>query len=241
MKITEHCYFLGGFFTESPWVVNAGIIYNQGKTLIVDAGSNPHCAATIFGYAEALDNNALISVVNTEPHFDHIGGNSFFADKGIKITGHKDIFRTQKDFDNNVEYFNNSVMDPDRRIRQEGFIPFRDVQLKFPDIYIEKETAIFLGDLEVIFIPTPGHTKYNICVYIPEDKVIYTGDTIVEAYKPSNISGNEDEWMNSLDLIEKLGVEIIVPGHGNLIPKENVSFEIDRIRNLLIHSKEQWQ
>ena len=78
MKISQHCYLISGLSVEPPWTVNAGFIVGRHTTLIVDTGSNYLSAQTIYGYALCAKPGNKLIVVNTEPHFDHIGGNSFF-------------------------------------------------------------------------------------------------------------------------------------------------------------------
>ena len=67
-------------------------------TLIVDTGANTLAAQTIFGYSRAAKPENEFLVITTEKHFDHIGGNSFFREKGIDICGHPEIARMTAEF-----------------------------------------------------------------------------------------------------------------------------------------------
>ncbi|MFK7804979.1 MAG: MBL fold metallo-hydrolase, partial [Anaerolineae bacterium] len=91
MKVTESCYAVTGLGAVPPWAVNAGIIVGSSKTLIIDTGANALAAQTIYGYATAIRPENKLIVFNCEPHFDHIGGNSFFQGLDIDIFGHPDI------------------------------------------------------------------------------------------------------------------------------------------------------
>jgi len=75
MKISQKCYAITGLAAEPPWAVNAGFIVGDTITLIVDTGSNYLTAQSIFGYAHSIKSDNSCKVVNTELHFDHIGGN----------------------------------------------------------------------------------------------------------------------------------------------------------------------
>jgi len=83
MKISKSCYGITGFSEETPWAVSSGFVIGGHSTLIIDTGSNYLSAQTIFGYSTGInqDNNSL--VINTEPHFDHIGGTVFSANAGL--------------------------------------------------------------------------------------------------------------------------------------------------------------
>jgi glyoxylase-like metal-dependent hydrolase (beta-lactamase superfamily II) len=78
MKLTDHCYAVTGLGYYPPWIVNAGFIAGDSKTLIVDSGPNFLSAQTIYGYAQSVKPGNELILINTEKHLDHILGNSFF-------------------------------------------------------------------------------------------------------------------------------------------------------------------
>jgi len=108
MKISKSCYGITGLSAETPWAVNSGFVVGDHSTLIIDTGSNYLSAQTIFGYSTGIKQDNKILIVNTEPHFDHIGGNSFFRERGIDIFAHPDIRRTPEIFNQNKEEFNST-------------------------------------------------------------------------------------------------------------------------------------
>lgn len=73
MKISKSCYGITGLSAETPWAVNSGFVVGDHSTLIIDTGSNYLSAQTIFGYSTGIKQDNKSLVVNTEPHFDHIG------------------------------------------------------------------------------------------------------------------------------------------------------------------------
>ena len=97
MKISDHCYAITGLSFIPPWAVNAGFIVGQRQTLIVDTGPNFLSAQTIYGYASTVQAENSLIALNTEQHFDHLGGNSFFQEKNIDIYGHYQIHREEGD------------------------------------------------------------------------------------------------------------------------------------------------
>src|SRR5277367_3736639 len=98
MRLSDRCFAVTGLGYLPPWTVNAGFVAGTERTLIIDTGANAAAAATIYGYASvaAKDNEFLI--LNTERHFDHIGGNSWFRDLGCDIYGHASIQRAEAEF-----------------------------------------------------------------------------------------------------------------------------------------------
>ena len=237
MKISEHCYLISGLAVEPPWAVNAGFIVGENTTLIVDTGSNYLSAQTIYGYASSIRSENQIIVVNTEPHFDHIGGNCFFGEKFIDIFAFPGSSRKPDEFRQNIEELNNTIANEVRRNNNEAEIFFYNTKLTNPNKQISHNDIIELGGAIVNVYHTPGHTPFNISLFVPEDRVLYCGDCIVTGYLPNLEAGNSSSWkiwLNSLDQIQDLNPELIVTGHGYYIKgSRNIEIEIEKTKSIL--------
>lgn len=236
MKISDHCYFIAGLTTIPPWMVNSGLIVGKEKTLIVDTGYNYLSAKTIYGYAKAVAPDNEMIVINTEPHFDHIGGNCFFAELGVNIYGHKNINRTAEDLENSKKGYHESITNLMRREKNEEDLVFYKTSAVNPNIKIDSDTKFNLGELEAEIFLTPGHTKMNISIHVPKDDVLFCGDVIVADYFPNLEDGVKTDWevwLNSLKKIEDKNSKIIVSGHGDVLKGEKLLLEIMRMRSIL--------
>lgn len=237
MRISSNCYAITGLYFIPPWGVNAGFIVGREITLIIDTGSNFISAQTIYGYALSVRESNQLLVINTEKHLDHIGGNSFFEDKGIDIYGHNEIFREEKDIDSLINDFNLCISNMNRRKYNEGSILFNNTRIVNPNKKVFGDMELDLGKLKVFIFSTPGHTKTNISIYVPSEKVLYCGDCIVNCFIPNLEEGTTYEWeawKKSLGKIESISPEVVVPGHGNIIKEnKNVNVEIYRIKAFL--------
>jgi glyoxylase-like metal-dependent hydrolase (beta-lactamase superfamily II) len=237
MKLTENCYAVLGFGYYPPWLVNSGFIVGGAKTLIVDSGPNYISAQTIYGYAKNIKPGNELIVINTEKHLDHIGGNSLFKEKGIKIFGHKDIHRNDSELNDDKKYFNKSILSAKRREAGEEEIFFQNTKIINPGFPVENNQLFQLGGgLEAIIIYTYGHTSTNISVFVPTDKVLYCGDCIVSSYIPNLEASNKDDWniwLESLNTIGKLDISYIIPGHGKVLSGIEIIKEIERLKNIL--------
>src|SRR5690242_18330151 len=109
MRVSDSCYAVTGLGYSAPWFVNAGFVAGTDATLIVDTGANASAAATIYGYALAVRPGNQLVVVNTEKHFDHIGGNCIFRENGIGIWGHAKLNRTPDEFRSEILEFNDQI------------------------------------------------------------------------------------------------------------------------------------
>src|SRR5947208_15070798 len=98
MKLTDRCYSVTGLGYSAPWSVNAGFIVGNDVTLVVDTGASALSGSTVHGYASAVRPGNALRVINTEKHFDHIGGNCVFRAHGVPIAGHLGLRRTAGEF-----------------------------------------------------------------------------------------------------------------------------------------------
>ena len=75
------------------------------------------------------------------------------------------------------------------------------------------------GDLKLVVLHTPGHTKGGICLMAERDRVCFTGDTIfnVDLGRTDLHDGSYEEMRSSiLNVVNKWGNDLtIYPGHGD--------------------------
>jgi glyoxylase-like metal-dependent hydrolase (beta-lactamase superfamily II) len=68
---------------------------------------------------------------------------------------------------------------------------------------------------------TPGHTANHLCFYLDEERMLFTGDHIMEGstvvIDPPD--GDMGAYLASLEKIRKLRLRSIAPGHGQLVPE----------------------
>lgn len=242
MKLSNHCYAITGLGFIPPWAVNAGFIVGDAKTLIIDTGANWLAAQTIHGYATAARPQNELLVFNCEPHFDHIGGNGYFHELGIKIFGHPEIQRTAEHFAAEKDDYNASITNEVRSSERETDAFFLNTGVANPT---HPATAGFIFDLEGVeaeVISTPGHTSINQSIYSRTDNVLFCADCIVTDYIPNLEAGNRNDWqrwLTSLQIIENLAPEVVVPGHGQVMRGQEISTQIARMRGVVERALEQ--
>ena len=76
-----------------------------------------------------------------------------------------------------------------------------------------------VGDFDFEIIWTPGHSPGHICLYEPNRKILLTGDHVLPTITP-NVSIHAQthgsplgDYMRSLEILEDLDVEIVLPAH----------------------------
>lgn len=239
MRLTDHCYAVTGLGYVSPWCVNAGFITGDEMTLVVDTGGNTLAAQSIHGYACAARPGNKLRVINTEKHFDHIGGNGYFRALGIDVWGHAAIARTPDEFLAEIVEFNDAIPCPARRARNEAQAFFDRTTLTNPNCPIHNDATFDLGRLNAEILLTPGHTKTNLSVWVAEEGVLYSGDCLIREYLPNLDAGGTADWqlwLESLDRIEDLKPEVVVGGHGPVSRGDEIPAALDSTRKVLRES-----
>jgi cyclase len=239
MQVSTHCWAVTGLACLPPWEVNAGFVAGGHTTLVVDTGASTLSAATIHGYASLARPGNRLLVIDTERHFDHIGGNSHFRERGAEILGHPACARTEDEFRAERAEFNTAILDPRRRASHEEDVFYGGTSLALPDRFIAEDTALDLGGLEARVLMAPGHTPSNLAIYVPADRVVFSGDCVVAGYAPNLACGGPAEWrqwLESLERIERLKPEAIVPGHGPVARGAAVGEAIRHVRAALLEA-----
>jgi glyoxylase-like metal-dependent hydrolase (beta-lactamase superfamily II) len=68
-----------------------------------------------------------------------------------------------------------------------------------------------------------AHTNGDLFIYLPKEKVVASGDALID-WMPFMNDGYPEDWINTLTALEKLDFTSIVPGHGDVRPKSHLAF-----------------
>ena len=126
-------------------------------------------------------------------------------------------------------------------------VGFTDFVFTPPDIYIESDATISLGEISIeILYFGPGHTDADLVIFVPREKLMVTGDLLLgTGYIPTvhhTSGGSPANLLSILDgLLEMSGrVEYVVPGHGQIITLSAVAEQRDyllALREAVVESR----
>jgi glyoxylase-like metal-dependent hydrolase (beta-lactamase superfamily II) len=172
---------------------NCYFLIKKEECLLIDPGDD---ADFILGKIQQADLH-LVGVMATHGHFDHV-----MAVGEIQESFDVPLYISKKD----------TFLLRRTKKSSEFFLGF-----SVPVLPIKKIKNLNIENWKLKIIETPGHTPGSVCYYFPEEKVIFTGDTLfkdgIGRYDFSYSSKND--LVNSLKKILKLPEETIVyPGHG---------------------------
>lgn len=221
-KVTE------GVFAETKLRgCDPGYVVTSDGVVVIDTPQLPTYAVKMREVAEK--HGPIRYLINTEHHVDHIFGNYFFRGAGTVIS-HVEVYNEFMKITpeiNPYEYAKEALPTDD----PEGDVLFPDEKTYFanmnkPAITFEGNMTLRLGDTTFEMISTPGHTPGQIAVYVPEKKVVLTGDTIFNEVQTWHYASDLAQWIDSLKMLKTLDVEFIVPGHGPVCDKREIDVQI---------------
>lgn len=160
--------------------------------------------------AEIAEHGMLRYVISGEPHLDHVAGLCFM---GGTLVGHESTRTVLAD------------CMPDYKARMAKYHPESSTDKEFyfrmPDIELKGDITIHLGKHTFQIMILPGHTPWNICTFVPEEKVVFASDTVTGDVSVLD-EAMLDVWIDNLKFIHSLDVEHIVAGHGEVKPKSYI-------------------
>jgi cyclase len=203
---------------------NPSFVTTSDGVVVIDTPQLPTKAVAMRQEAES--HGPIRYLINTENHVDHIFGNWWFRDVG-EIVNHQALYDIFMDPTAALDPFAYALEaiptdDPDAA----PLIPDRDLYYE----HLPRGTVVFSGDLTLRIgdrtfhcLWTPGHTPGQLAVHVPEERVVFTGDTIFNACQTWLMTSNVDQWLEALERVRQLDVDILVPGHGPVTTLEAVS------------------
>ncbi|MBT5023394.1 MBL fold metallo-hydrolase [Candidatus Woesearchaeota archaeon] len=167
------------------------------KKIIIDCGnrSDNNLAEQFLG--KAVDFNQIQIVIFTHLHYDHIGCFDLFKNAKFYASSEEiEDFKARKTVVGNLK---------------EEFLQKLDLKLKPIELIFEDLT---ISGLKIV--KTPGHTRGSLCVWYPEEQILFSGDTLFG----NKMFGRTDlptsvpfELNKSIVKLVDYNFRILCPGH----------------------------
>jgi cyclase len=195
---------------------NPSYVVTTDGVVVIDTPQLPTKAVAMRKEAEA--HGPIRYVINTEHHVDHIFGNYYFKGAGevVHHQGVADNFMVVAPELDPFAYAKEALPTDDPE--GEAIFPDRDEYYEDPNkgsIVFDGNLTLRVGGHTFELIHTPGHTPGQVAVYVPEERALFTGDTIFSECQTWLMTSDVEQWLAALDVIEALDdVDYVIPGHG---------------------------
>ncbi len=173
------------------------LISEEKRCAVIDPGDEPERIAA------AIEKDGLTpwAVLLTHGHFDHIGGA-----EALRRRYRIPVYLHPADWE--------MAGDPGKNSSKAFSLP--PVVLT-PDKEYREGDVLSLDELTIRVMETPGHTPGGVSLYLPGEKVLFSGDTMFrDGYGRYDLYGGDLEALvHSLEKIKALPEECrVLPGHG---------------------------
>ncbi|MER1966036.1 MBL fold metallo-hydrolase [Castellaniella sp. GW247-6E4] len=205
-RLSEHCW---AYTAEGD--PNTGVIIGEDAVLICDALATPVMAGRLIAEIRKLTDKPIKYVVLSHYHAVRVLGASAYRAEGMQ-----EIIASQATYEMIVERGAQDMQSEYERFPR-LFQAFESIPgLTWPTLVFPDEITLWMGEgLEVrIMHPGAGHTRGDTVVWVPSERVLFSGDLV--EYEAACYTGDAqlEEWPATLDALAVLGAEKLVPGRG---------------------------
>jgi glyoxylase-like metal-dependent hydrolase (beta-lactamase superfamily II) len=201
-KLSEHAY---AYTAEGD--PNTGIVVGDDAVMVIDTQATPVMAQDVIRRIREVTDKPIRYVLMSHYHAVRVlGASAYKPDHVIASRDTYDLIveRGEADMKSEIERF-------PRLFRAIESIP----GLTWPTLVFEQRLTLMLGKLQVEIMQLGrGHTKGDTVVWLPQDKVLFSGDLVEFDATPYAGDAYLADWPATLDAIAALQPEKLVPGRG---------------------------
>lgn len=233
---------------------NAAVILTNDGVVVVDSHSKPSAAYALYKEIQGVTRQPIRKVINTHFHWDHWQGNQVYAETSPDLeiitsertkenltrpdAGNGGISGIEKQLTTlpkEIEKLKDDILkatDAEQKARMEANLQQAEAYLEelkhlkptFPTRTVAQSMTLQEGgrDIELLLLGR-GHTDGDLYIYLPQEKIVATGDALID-WMPFLNDGFPEDWVQTLTALEKFDFEHIIPGHGDVRPKEHLTF-----------------
>jgi len=214
---TEHFTFENG-----GNIVNIGFIVGDDGVLVIDTGPSRLYGEQLRALIERTTDKPIVRVINSHHHPDHFFGNQAFADLPIAALP-QTIAAMQAEaggFADNLYRIVGNAMFGTEVVMPGETLAAGDIRL---------------GQRRIELIALSGHSVADLVLLDHPSGVLFASDMVYYQRAATTPHANPEDWLQSLDRLEGLDFDILVPGHGPLGDAAAIAQTRDYLQWLTAH------
>lgn len=189
---------------------NTGVIVGDDGVMVVDTQATPLMAGRVLEKIRSVTDKPVKYVLMTHYHAVRVlGASAYEPDHVIASQDTYDLIveRGQQDWQSEFERF-------PRLFNGHETIP----GLTWPNIVFKGEMTLWMGQTEIRIMQLGrGHTKGDTVVWLPKERVLFSGDLVEYGATPYTGDAYLLDWPTTLDNVAALDPVALVPGRGDAL------------------------
>ncbi len=233
---------------------NAVVIVTDDGVVVVDSHSKPSAAQALYREIQGITKKPVRQIINTHFHWDHWQGNEVYvaANPGLEIIasqrtrdnlmrpdatngGVAFIEKQVAALPIEIDKLKNDILrasNPEVKARLESSLQqveayrqeLRQMRPALPTRTVSTTVTLYESGREIqLHLLGRAHTDGDLFVYLPREKVVATGDAVID-WMPFLNDGYPEEWVQTLDTLDKLDFTRMILGHGDVATRSHLAF-----------------
>lgn len=192
----------------SWWINNTGFLVGSTGVVSIDACSTEARTKAYLKTIATMSDRPVRTLINTHHHGDHTFGNYLFPTATIIGQERARAALQAWGLPQSAPYWTE--------------VEWGEIELAPPFLTFEKSVTVHVDELrcEVRHLGHPAHTDNDSVVWLPDRKVLFSGDLLFKGGTPFVFQGSVAGAIKTMDELEQLGAETIIPGHGSVCGPE---------------------
>ena len=191
---------------------NSGVIVGEKGVILVDAKTTTDGGKQLLDAVAKITPKPVTTVLLTHSDGDHVGGLTAFP-KGLTIIAQE----------NNKKEQEAAIAKGGRGAPSPDYLPNKLVD--------KKENVTIDGVKFELYHWAPAHTSGDLIVFLPAEKIVFTGDIITtNRFRPLihlEKNGSSEGWITTVKGMLALNADKYVSGHGDVLDKAAVQQKLD--------------
>lgn len=214
-QVSEHVYVIHGPMgypdkQNQGFMNNPGFIVTDKEVVVIDPGSSSAIGRAVLAHIRKISDKPINKVLTTHVHGDHWLGNQAFQEENpeVKFYAHPAMIEEAKNGAAEEWIGTMNSMTDNATEGTEAIIP--------TEALADGQTFELDGlTLKAHVIDGKAHTDTDVMFEVPEEKVLFTGDTINNKRIVRMDDGSFAGGVKAAEYALGLDVDKIVPGHGH--------------------------
>ena len=207
-KLSDHAY---AYTAEGD--PNTGVVVGDDAIMVIDTQATPVMAQDVIRHIRTVSDKPIRYVVLSHYHAVRVlGASGYGAQHVIASRDTYDLIveRGEADMKSEIERF-------PRLFQAVESVP----GLTWPTLVFEKRMTLWVGKLQVEIMQIGrGHTKGDTVVWLPQERILFSGDLVEYQTTPYTGDAYLSDWPATLDAIAALKPAKLVPGRGAALQNE---------------------